>query len=109
MILTLLLASVLYQDPVFVRLSDGRVVPFGQGTICTEECPEPEMESDKKILLTVGVGVGAACAVLCRPSSHREGLIPPVSQAPTPEAGTLLSLGAGLLGLSYLLKRKRTK
>ena len=67
--------------PEFVRLVDGRIVPFGPGVIC--ETKEPiglvETHSRRWLILVPFVTAIAVCAVLCRPpeDSPRRYPIPP--------------------------------
>lgn len=118
--------------PEFVRLPDGRIVRYGPGIICDENCVEPvapatfrEPKSPNWLLISPLVAGGALCAVLCRPSGveARAQSTPPIiipqpqptaTVVPTPmstpppneipEPGTLLLFG---LGLGAMLARKR--
>ncbi len=122
--------------PEFVRLPDGRIVRYGPGIICDENCVEPIAPAAFRgpgpslwwIVPPIIAG-GILCAVLCRPDRDSNPLpsptivIPPASPQPTatvastptptppplaeiPEPGTLILFGAGL---GALLARKRRK
>lgn len=119
--------------PEFVRLPDGRIVRYGPGIICEENCVEPIAPAAFRgpgpalwwIVPPIVAG-GVLCAVLCRPDSSSSPLPsptimipqptatiapatptpPPATPPPTeiPEPGTLLLFGAGL---GAMLARKR--
>lgn len=95
------------QDPVSVKLSDGRIVPFGQGTICTDICtvdiPEP-VSKKTTALLTVGTAI-TICAFLCRPNRHSNSVTTEVTISPIPEPNLLILLGLGLLIVVRKLKK----
>ncbi len=104
--------------PEFVRLADGRIVPYGPGVVCTDDCvqseafgPEDPTELRSAVtginpwLLAVPAIVGGviACVVLCRGSDNSAVLTsvePPRIVTPpnqdVPEPATLLLLGLGL-------------
>src|SRR5262245_16637577 len=121
--------------PEFVRLPDGRIVRYGPGVICDENCVEPVTPAAFRepgprwwwIVAPLAAG-GILCAILCRPGGDSEPLtratilIPasPVA-SPTltstaspgatppeqiPEPGTVFLFGSGL---AALLLRKRMK
>lgn len=107
------------QDPIqpaTVRLSDGRIVPFGPGVICKPEVCETigiETTIEKK-WLAVGFGSGAVlCAILCRPSGNPLPIAgTAISKGPDPvgvdipEVSTLTALGTGLLAIAFSLRRR---
>lgn len=112
----------------FVRLADGRIVPYGAGLICTEDCPEPEFPLARKPLIP-GIMLGSlspwvwaipiaagiiTCFAICRTGgSAVAGVVNPPTVVPTPtptpgggnnavpEPATLLLLGIGLLLIAW--------
>lgn len=108
--------------PEFVRLPDGRIVPYGPGVICDENCADFSATSHRPRLwlfvppIIIG---GVICAVLCGRGPERDSSPPgspglfgdlgnppnpkPTPGAQVPEPTTLMLLGAGLL----VLGRKR--
>jgi PEP-CTERM motif-containing protein len=110
--------------PEFVRLPDGRIVKYGPGVICDENCVEAVPLGRARVSRTWYVlppllAAGILCAVLCR-GGGEPAAAPPIviqpSPSPTiapptptppaeiPEPGTLVLLG---LGLGTLLARRR--
>jgi hypothetical protein len=97
--------------PQFVRLPDGRIVPYGPGTVCRVESDDSaELIEDKgrrRWLIAVPLmAAGLLCIVLCRGGSSRTAVsndtTPPTPQpgpgptTPIPEPGTLILFGLGL-------------
>lgn len=111
------------QEPVTVKLSDGRVVPFGAGVICDEVCTEEyssisisrEGVSKRKVLIGAGIIGGVVALIKLWPSgccctmTELRVISTEISRGPTGEVGevgTLISLGTGL-GLIGLALRRR--
>jgi hypothetical protein len=98
--------------PEFVRLADGRIVPYGPGIICTEDCIESEAlalddipphlptRSFNPWFLAIPAVVGGvvACLVLCRGGGGSSTIVipPPPPPVDVPEPATLVLLGLGL-------------
>jgi hypothetical protein len=108
--------------PEFVRLPDGRIVPYGPGVICAEDCIEPfEAAGPRRPwwwaappLITGGV----VCAALCgggdrgRPTAvGGVALPPPITIIPEPTTLILLGLGLALLARHHFvrLRSRRAK
>ncbi|MBL8187997.1 MAG: PEP-CTERM sorting domain-containing protein [Acidobacteria bacterium] len=122
--------------PEFVRLPDGRIVRYGPGIICDENCVEPIAPAAFRgpgpalwwIVPPIVAG-GVLCAVLCRPSDESNpqpsptiiipqptvqptATVPPASPTPpaTPPPTEIPEPGTIVLlsaGLGALLARKR--
>jgi hypothetical protein len=86
--------------PEFVRLPDGRIVRYGPGILCDENCVEPvtpaafrEPGSRWWWIVPPIIAGGILCAVLCRPGRDSETPQPtptisiPASPIPTATAG----------------------
>lgn len=102
-------------DPPFVKLSDGRIVPYGQGVICSDECrpPAPVDPTDAKLKRWVITGAVVGTIVLVAGSRGGGGRVPleiPNSPSspltPVSEPGLLCLLGSGLVVVGRLLKKK---
>ena len=94
------------QDPITVKLSDGRVVPFGQGTICSDECPEiSEDKSKSKIWIIPIASSIIICSVFCGRTPNTTTTTTDQPPTTVPEPITLLTLGLGLLLLALYLRR----
>jgi hypothetical protein len=105
--------------PEFVRLPDGRIVPYGPGVICTENCAEPfDAVAPKSTRWWLAapplLAGGIVCAVLCGGNTltlsgslqptPTPGLTPtPTPATNIPEPATLILLG---LGLAILARRR---
>lgn len=76
--------------PEFVRLPDGRVVPFGPGVICADASPTAEevggSHSRRWLIAIPIITAVVACAFLCR-GSNRTRPTPPPFPTPTPPVG----------------------
>jgi hypothetical protein len=101
------------EHPEFVRLPDGRIVPYGQGVICAENCVESFAEDSPRrsrlwLIVPPVIAGGIVCAVLCGggelppggPTPFGTPTNPPgptpTPTAPVPEPATLMLLGTGL-------------
>jgi len=98
--------------PEFVRLPDGRIVPYGPGIICAENCVEPFEATAPRaprlwLVAPPLLAGGIICAVLCggavggssrgptTPGSPQVTPTPP-GGGEVPEPATLILLGLGL-------------
>ncbi len=104
--------------PEFVRLADGRIVPYGPGVVCSDDCVQSEAfgpDNPTELrrfgglspwLLAIPAIVGGviACVVLCHggnstavlTSIEPPRIVVPPNQAEVPEPATLVLLGLGL-------------
>lgn len=97
--------------PEFVRLPDGRIVPYGAGVICTENCAEPfaaiapPAASRLWFAAPPALVSSLVCGVLCGGdskltlSAELEPTPTPTgtpAATPIPEPATLILLGLGL-------------
>ncbi|MFN0086424.1 MAG: PEP-CTERM sorting domain-containing protein [Blastocatellia bacterium] len=125
--------------PEFVRLPDGRIVRYGQGILCDENCVEPVTpaafrEPGPRWLWIIPpiVAGGILCVILCRPGRDTEPqptptiIIPPPSPVVSPTVAATISPGPTApppngeipepgtlvlvgIGLGTMLARKRMK
>ncbi|MGE0104809.1 MAG: PEP-CTERM sorting domain-containing protein [Blastocatellales bacterium] len=115
--------------PEFVRLPDGRIVKYGPGIICDENCVEPMTpvafrETGPRLwwIAPPLVAGGVLCAILCRggdeaPLTTPTVIVPTPSPTPgvsptpppteIPEPGTIILVGIGL-GALAVHKRRRS-
>jgi len=114
--------------PEFVRLPDGRIVKYGPGIICDENCVEPMTpvafrETGPRLWWVAPplVAGGVLCAILCRggdeaPLTTPTVIVPTPSPAvsptlpPTeiPEPGTIILVGIGLGALAVHKRRRNS-
>lgn len=112
--------------PEFVRLPDGRIVKYGPGIICEEDCVDPMTpvafrESGTRLwwIAPPLIAGGVICAILCRtgdeaPLTTPTVIIPDPSPSPMtsptpppteiPEPGTVVLVG---LGRGAMIAQKR--
>lgn len=120
--------------PEFVRLPDGRIVRYGPGILCDENCVEPVTPAafrepgPRLWWLVPAISGGALCVFLCRggddsppqptptiiipppPPTVTPSVAPSLQPSPTPEIpeipepGTLVLFG---LGIGAMLARRR--
>lgn len=98
-----------------ILLPDGRVIPFGQSTICSDNCPVIEESPGRSRLWLLLIPAGIVAVIALWPDSpvvRVQQLSPgpnretPPRGAEVPESATLGLLGFGLLGFSLLMRRK---
>lgn len=124
--------------PKFVRLPDGRIVPFGAGVICTEDCvqdTEFEMAKTKRPILwyaLVPIAIGGIIAVLAsrggdpvgpngnprlfdlpggtpNPTGTPRPLPSPNPNAQVPEPATMILFGSGLALIAQRIRKKKAE
>jgi hypothetical protein len=105
------------EPPEFVRLSDGRIVPYGPGIVCELSQSTPEQDERRPriwpYLLVGGAVIGGVCAATCRrgtpahppmtPTTPPSPVTPGAPDMPVPEPG---GFGLGLCGLLTLVSRR---
>ena len=110
------------EHPEFVRLADGRMIPYGQGVICSEACVESDPLAatsgfPRKWLIALPLAGAAIVGVILAtsdssrtPRTTTDNFTQPPTSTPTPtptpgggdqpqpvpEPGTIALLGAGL-------------
>ncbi len=116
------------QTPEFVRLADGRIVPFGAGVVCTDNCVSAEVFDLGKIatpkgfnpwLLSIPIAAGGVAAIFLlsggnstTPTTIVTDTLPIITPprdpvpAPVPEPATLALMG---VGLAMLARRSRKR
>ncbi len=98
------------QDPITVKLSDGRVVPYGPGVICDDQCYEDiDLTKDKKAWWVIPVASSIIlCSVLCRHSKTTITDNPPTPNiTEVPEPISLVTLGFGFILIVFLSRRRK--
>ncbi len=117
--------------PEFVRLPDGRIVRYGPGVLCDQNCVTPITptafrgpDSRAWWIATPAAAAGVLCAFLCGGDEDTQRLTPVINLDPTPapqptvsptaqptpppneipEPGTLVLLG---LGIGAMIARRR--
>ncbi|MBK8315488.1 MAG: PEP-CTERM sorting domain-containing protein [Acidobacteria bacterium] len=115
--------------PEFVRLPDGRIVKYGPGIICEDECREPITPKVSRRTRAAGpfwfilppFAAGAlVCAILCgsNDTAQKPPIVfppgpvdsptpPPPAEIPEPGTLVLVSIGLGALAARELKLRKK--
>lgn len=91
-----------------ILMPDGRVLPFGQGILCTEECPEiTEVVASNRRWAVPVIAAGIITTAVLWPRNPRNSA-PPIDTppiAPVPESATIVLLAsAGLFFLPRFFK-----
>lgn len=115
------------ETPQFVRLPDGRIVPYGPGAVCTENCVEPfEARAPNRtrpwvwglpliagglIAGLIGGGLVGGVSATPTPGPTVPVITPTPLPSPTPgaevpEPSTIVLLG---IGLTMLLRRRQRR
>lgn len=104
-----------------ILLPDGRILPFGQGILCTDDCPAEVLAppSSNRIWLVPVVAAGIITTAILWPGNRQprppridtSQPLPPcddIPTAPVPEPSTLALLGlAGLLTLPRIFNARK--
>ena len=118
------------QTPEFVRLADGRIVPFGAGVVCSDNCVGAEVFDLGKIaipkgfnpwLLSIPIAAGGVAAIFLlsggngtTPTTIVTDTLPIITPprdpvpAPVPEPATLALMGVGVALLARHSKKRKT-
>ncbi|HZS05851.1 MAG TPA: PEP-CTERM sorting domain-containing protein [Blastocatellia bacterium] len=111
--------------PKFVRLPDGRIVPYGPGVVCTENCVEPfEARAPNRprlwvwgipiiaggllagLLIAGGGGSGPSAGASVTPIPASPTPTPPGTDVPEPSTLVLLGIGMTILVRKRVSGRK---